>query len=356
MPEVDQSKEVKVEKVEEVEVEGKTEELSDEWLDILGSGGLKKKVLKAGIVDSRPVKGDTVVIQANGRLEDGTEVDKHTQLTFTVGDGEVIVGLDMIVPLMDKGEVADVFIEPRFAFGSKGLPPNVPGDVNLIYKVELLDFGPEKSPSEIPIDQRMIIGNRKRERGNWWFNRQEYPLAIQCYSAAIDFLDDAEEEYGDEVKPEVQGILEERLKALNNMGAAQIKVEAYEVALKSFEAVLRCQPCNVKALFRKGKVLGLQGKFKESVVELKKALELEPEARPIHQELARIREKMRVEAESEKSLYRKMLGIKNEFTQENQKYPVLKSFPFKSWLMIFFSLLGALLAYRYRKEAMQLFQ
>lgn len=58
----------------------------------------------------------------------------------------------------------------------------------------------------------------------------------------------------EDVRPEVQPILTERLKALNNMGAAQIKVEAYDVALKSLEAVLRCQPDNVKALFRKGKV------------------------------------------------------------------------------------------------------
>lgn len=45
MPEVDQSKEVKVEKVQEVEVEGKVEEeVSEDWLDVLGSGDLKKKV------------------------------------------------------------------------------------------------------------------------------------------------------------------------------------------------------------------------------------------------------------------------------------------------------------------------
>ena len=44
MPEVEQSKEVKVEKVEEVSVEGKDGELEDEWVDILGSGDLKKKV------------------------------------------------------------------------------------------------------------------------------------------------------------------------------------------------------------------------------------------------------------------------------------------------------------------------
>lgn len=44
MPEVEQSKEVKVEKVEEVTLEGKDEEPEDEWVDILGSGDLKKKV------------------------------------------------------------------------------------------------------------------------------------------------------------------------------------------------------------------------------------------------------------------------------------------------------------------------
>lgn len=42
----------------------------------------------------------------------------------------------------------------------------------------------------------LCLRNRKRERGNWWFNRGDYSKAIQCYSAAVDFLDDAEAEYG----------------------------------------------------------------------------------------------------------------------------------------------------------------
>ena len=32
----------------------------------------------------------------------------------------------------------------------------------------------------------------KRERGNIWYARQEYSLAIQCYRRALDFLDDIE--------------------------------------------------------------------------------------------------------------------------------------------------------------------
>ncbi|XP_042883136.1 peptidyl-prolyl cis-trans isomerase FKBP8-like [Penaeus japonicus] len=356
MPEVDQSKEVKVEKVQEVEMEGKVEEeVSDEWLDVLGSGDLKKKVIKPGIIDHRPVKGDTVVVRAVGRLEDGKEVDVHDELTFTVGDSEVIVGLDMIVPLMDKGETAEVYVASRFAYGSKGLPPSIPPDVPLVYTLEILDSSPDEEPDSLPIPKRMTIGNRKRERGNWWFNREEYTTAIHCYSAAVDYLDDATEEYGEEVRDEVKPLLVERLKALNNMGAAQIKVGAYEVALKSLEAVLRCQPYNVKALFRKGKVLGLQGKFKDAIMILKSALELEPESRLIHQELAKIREKAREQSETEKSMYRKMLGLKKEYTQEDQRYPVIKSFPWRAWFVIFVTLLVLLIAYKYRDPLMRTF-
>lgn len=65
--------------------------------------------------------------------------------------------------------------------------------------------------------------------------------------------------------------------------------------------------------------------MKESISYLKTALELEPESRLIHQELAKIREKARIEAESEKSLYRRMLGLKKEMTQSDERYPVMKS-------------------------------
>lgn len=38
------------------------------------------------------------------------------------------------------------------------------------------------------------------------------------------------------------------------MAAAQMKIEAYEAALKSVDNVLRCQKDNVKAIYRKSKV------------------------------------------------------------------------------------------------------
>jgi hypothetical protein len=41
---------------------------------------------------------------------------------------------------------------------------------------------------------------RKRERGNWWYTRQEHTHAIQCYRRALDYLSDLEG--GVTLKPE----------------------------------------------------------------------------------------------------------------------------------------------------------
>lgn len=105
---------------------------------------------------------------------------------------QVITGLDMSIPLMCKKEVATIKVSPRFAFGTKGCPPHVPPNAHLIYEVELIDFETEKDPAELTVTERREIGNKKRERGNWWYTRGEVSLSIQCYRRALEFLDEAE--------------------------------------------------------------------------------------------------------------------------------------------------------------------
>ena len=50
----------------------------------------------------------------------------------------------------------------------------------------------------------MLCSNRKRRRGNWWFNRADYAEAVRCYKAAVDFLDDTDEvAYEQQISPQV---------------------------------------------------------------------------------------------------------------------------------------------------------
>lgn len=56
-----------------------------------GNGQLRKKVLRAGNgPDSRPTKGQNVVIHLKTSLADGTLIEEQPELSFTLGDGDVI--------------------------------------------------------------------------------------------------------------------------------------------------------------------------------------------------------------------------------------------------------------------------
>ncbi|XP_014470017.1 PREDICTED: peptidyl-prolyl cis-trans isomerase FKBP8 isoform X2 [Dinoponera quadriceps] len=298
----------------------------DEWMDILGNGQLKKKVLLAGDKGIRPNRSDTCTLKIVGRLKDNdTIVENYDDLVIQLGDVEVIQGLDLAVALMDVHEVAEIEIDPRFAYSKLGKKPDIPPDAVMSYTVELKDFELETDIETLSIKQRKEIGNKKRERGNWWFMRDEPTIAIQCYRRALDFLlpakngisrNEIEETVGD---AELQDLLEDRMKVYNNLAASQMKIEAYDVALESIESVLSCQPKNVKALFRKGKILHFRGEHTKAYEVLLYASKLMPDSKVILAELAAVKEKNAKDARHEKYLYRKMFGTKKNTNTSNMK-------------------------------------
>jgi FKBP-type peptidyl-prolyl cis-trans isomerase 2 len=80
-------------------------------------------------------EGDTITVEYEGRLEDGTvfdSSDKHDEpLEFTVGEGKIIKGFDQAVVGMKVGEEKEVIVPPEQAYGQhnpelvRDLPRNV---------------------------------------------------------------------------------------------------------------------------------------------------------------------------------------------------------------------------------------
>ncbi len=65
-------------------------------------------------------KGDTVIIGYTGKLEDGTvfdSTDGKNPLEFTVGDGDVVPGLEEGVLGMAPGETKTIIVPPEKAYG-----------------------------------------------------------------------------------------------------------------------------------------------------------------------------------------------------------------------------------------------
>ena len=75
---------------------------------------------KGAGLSTRPTPQSRVKLRTRGYLEAGKAVDKHSAVLFTVGDGDVVQAWELVVPLMEKGEMAQVKTNARFAYGSVG--------------------------------------------------------------------------------------------------------------------------------------------------------------------------------------------------------------------------------------------
>ncbi len=91
--------------------------------------------------------GDLVSVHYTGTLADGTVFDssrpRGKPLQFRVGGGQVIKGFDRGVIGMKVGGVRKLTIPPELGYGSKGVPPVIPGKATLTFEVELVSIDTE---------------------------------------------------------------------------------------------------------------------------------------------------------------------------------------------------------------------
>ncbi|EDX07709.1 peptidyl-prolyl cis-trans isomerase FKBP8 [Drosophila simulans] len=318
------------------------EDAEEEECDVLGNKQLIKRTIKKAPQDSfrRPVRGELVTVNFTGKLDNGTVVENELNFQCHVGDYEVVQGLDMVLPMLQVGEVSQVSVDSRFGYGSIGLKKEgeseylVPPDANLTYEIELLDIKYEDFADLKSFEIRRKYGTRKKERANFFYKRSEFTTAIHLYRRALDFLDnrdgDPESEFDKEdlelSNSDTQTLLEDRLIVYNNLAMTQIKIAAYDAALQSVEHVLRCQPNNSKALYRKGRILEGKADTQGAIKLLQKVATLEPENRAVQSDLARLFIKARREEHNEKEMYQKMLGQAKKMEQNTatrQKQPLV---------------------------------
>lgn len=288
----------------------------DGWEDVLGSGRLRKRIKKEGDGKAgKPGRGSRCTVNVLEFL-DSIVVGKDEQLQFNVGESEVMQALDLVVPLMQKGEVAEVKVEHTFAYGLVGDGARIPPSTDLELEVELVNWVELGPAPDIPLSERMDIGMSKRERGNRWYSRGEYSLAVQCYRKAAEYLDDKQIEEDMEVPidrfllpKDLQELLQERVKTFNNMAQAQMKLSAWDSSLASVRQVLKIEPNNEKALFRKSKILVEKCQLDEAIGILRRINRLYPANKQCHTELSRLTNKVKASKEKEQLMSRKMLGL-----------------------------------------------
>ncbi|VDP91825.1 unnamed protein product [Echinostoma caproni] len=163
---------------------------SSEKLDILGNGLITKQVVEKGLGrETRPNHGDVVTVSYQCWLdEDGTLVEDMPELTFTLGDGDVIHALDLAIPLAELKEKFELIADARFAYGVRGREPDIPGNARLRYHVRLLASDDPPQYTTMSGKERLTVADQKREKGNYYFRREEYESAMNSYMKALKIL------------------------------------------------------------------------------------------------------------------------------------------------------------------------
>lgn len=92
------------------------------------------------------------------------------------------------------------------------------------------------------------------------------------------------------------------------MAAAQIKMEMYDAALNSLQSVLRCQPNNLKAHFRKAKAYFGKNDMNMAMKCLLKSKEIAPDDPEVQKEINNVEQINKKQRASERELARRMFS------------------------------------------------
>lgn len=110
--------------------------------------GIRKKVVEAAPPESsaRPRIGDEVSVTYVAKLQDGTEVGAHREekkpFRFVIGrqPRQIVEGFELGVQTMRRGEIAELTLASRYAYGDLGSKPHIPPDATMVFEIKLLDF------------------------------------------------------------------------------------------------------------------------------------------------------------------------------------------------------------------------
>eukprot|EP00164_Ancoracysta_twista_P007104 GFYU01010028.1.p1 GENE.GFYU01010028.1~~GFYU01010028.1.p1 ORF type:complete len:729 (-),score=137.59 GFYU01010028.1:75-2261(-) len=158
---------------------------------------------------------------------------------------------------------------------------------------------------------KLAVGNTKAEtfkkEGNTAFQKGDYNLAIEKYSAALECR-----KWASLYTNRAQAYL----KLLNNCKDASSEVsEMAKNAIEDCDAALVVEPKNVKALYRKAVALGETNSLKESASLLRQVLEIEPHNQEVKRYLSKVTQVQQETKTQQATELLAQIGLRTDFSQ-----------------------------------------
>ncbi|XP_061560121.1 inactive peptidyl-prolyl cis-trans isomerase FKBP6 isoform X2 [Phycodurus eques] len=229
--------------------------------DIVGNGGVLKEVVHPG--DGPPVPpSSSVLMHYSGYLEysdlpfETTTNVKHPRL-MKLGRDVTLIGMELGLLTMRKGEFSRFLLQPRYAYGDMGCPPFIPAAARVLFEIQLLDILDSgqvdgfvrltaEEQNEFPLSKLMEVVNTLRTFGNRCFKQSRYEKAKERYKQAVVLLGNRAK-HSDGEQEDVRAAL---LPLYLNLSFAALRLENPKKALKYAKIALDIDCTSTKALYR----------------------------------------------------------------------------------------------------------
>lgn len=269
-----------------------------------------KKILKQGEGYERPNDGAVVKVKYTGKLEDGTIFEEkgsdEEPFEFMAGEEQVVDGLDRAVMTMKKGEVALVSVAAEYGYQTeiKTDLAVVPPKSTLIYEVELVSFVKEKESWDMNTAEKIEAAGKKKEEGNALFKVGKYFRASKKYEKAAKYIE-YDTSFSEEEKKQSKPL---KVTCNLNNAACKLKLKDYTQAEKLCTKVLEFESQNVKALYRRAQAYIQTADLELAELDIKKALEIDPNNRDVKLEYRALKEKQKEYNKKEAKFYGNMFA------------------------------------------------
>jgi FK506-binding protein 4/5 len=277
-----------------------------------------KKILKEGEGYERPNEGAVVKLKLIGKLQDGTifvkkdHSDNEEDLfEFKTDEEQVIEGLDRAVTTMKKGEAALLTVAPEYAFGSSESKQElavVPPDSTVSYEVELVSFVKDKESWDMNTEEKIEAAGKKKEEGNALFKAGKYVRASKRYEKAAKYIE-YDTSFSEEEKKRSRAL---KITCNLNNAACKLKLKDYKQAEKLCSKVLELESTNVKALYRRAQAYMNVSDLDLAELDIKKALEIDPDNREVKLEYKVLKEKVKENNKRDAKFYGNMFAKLNK--------------------------------------------
>ncbi|KAM9782752.1 LOW QUALITY PROTEIN: inactive peptidyl-prolyl cis-trans isomerase FKBP6 [Neosynchiropus ocellatus] len=271
--------------------------LADQMQDVLGDGGIWKRVVRPGEGPLIPQNASVLMrysayLGGSSRPFETNTYMKHPNI-MKLGRDVTMAGLELGLLSMKKGELSRFLFRPQYAYGEMGCPPLIPRASTIRCHVEVLDFLDSGEVDEFvslsPVSTQMNrlvfisdlvifpvpsqdeqnsaslhtlikVVETIRRFGNRGFSQKLFFKAKDRYKQAATLLANRETQSGAERRE----IRASQLLLYLNLSLTELRLDRPQKALKYAKNALEIDPHNAKALFRCGQAYVELGDYEQA--------------------------------------------------------------------------------------------